>query len=43
MMPSSCSWVENAFKESTKAGNDDVIKYFLQNFQSLITQDMKVR
>ena len=39
----SCSWVEKAFEESTKAGNDDVVKYFLQSFQSLISQNMKVR
>ena len=43
VMPSSCSWVEKAFEESTKAGNDDVVKYFLQHFQSVISQDMKVR
>ena len=38
-----CSWTEEAFQVSAKAGNDEVLYYFLQQFQTFISQEMKVQ
>ena len=36
-------WTVEAFKGSIKAGNDDVVNYFLHNFQTFIDQSLKVQ
>ena len=35
-------WVTDAFEDSARAGNDDALNYFLQNFHTFIDNELKV-
>ena len=36
-------WTKAAFDDAVKAGNDEIVNYFLHNFQGVIDEARKVR